>query len=142
MTYLVDANVLCEPTRPSPSDEAVKWLATHETELVVDPIVLGEVLAGVLALPAGRKRARLEEWFDEVARTIECVPWDAAVGRRWARLLADLRRKGRPVPLLDSMIAATALEHGFTLATRNRGDFEGTGVRVVDPFGPVRARKC
>lgn len=135
MTYLVDANVLCEPTRPSPSGVVVAWLAAHEAELVVDPIVLGEVLAGILALPAGRKRTRLEQWFAEVARTVECVPWDAAVGGRWARLLADLRRQGRPVPILDSMIAATALEHGFTLATRNRAVFEGTDVRIVDPFG-------
>ncbi len=135
MTYLVDANVLCEPTRPSPSGRVVAWLAAHEAEIVVDPVVLGEVLAGIHALPAGRKRARLEAWFGNVVRAVECVPWDERVGLRWGRLVAQLRRKRRPVPLLDSMIAATALEHGFTVASRNRPDFEAMGVAIVDPFG-------
>ncbi len=60
--------------------------------------------------------------------------WDAAVSRRWARLVVDLKRKGRALPLLDGMIAATALEHGLTVATRNVRDFEQSGVKVVDPF--------
>jgi predicted nucleic acid-binding protein len=53
---------------------------------------------------------------------------------RWVLLLVDLRRKGAPMPLLDSMIAATALAHGFTVATRNVRDFRKAGVKVVDPF--------
>ena len=134
MSFLVDANVLCEPTRPAPDGRVVYWLTKNESRLVVDPIVLGEISIGILTLPAGRKRVRLEQWFEEVVRTVECVPWDAAVSRRWARLVAELRRKGRSLPLLDGMIAATALEHGFTVATRNVADFEKTGVSVVDPF--------
>jgi predicted nucleic acid-binding protein len=69
-----------------------------------------------------------------VAETIDCLPWDADVARRWARLVADLRRKGKPMPLLDSMIAATALTHGLTVATRNTDDFKRAGVKVFDPF--------
>lgn len=134
MTFLVDANVLCEPTRPAASRKVVAWLTANEDDLVIDPIVLGEISIGVLCLPAGRKRARLAQWLEDLARTIECLPWDAAVGRRWARLVAELRRKGRTLPLLDGMIAATALEHGLTVATRNVGDFETAGVDVVDPF--------
>jgi predicted nucleic acid-binding protein len=134
MTFLVDANVLCEPTRPVPSANVLAWLGAHEADLVVDSIVLGEILAGVLTLPSGRKRARLEAWFQELTRTVECVPWDAGVARRWARLVVDLRKKGRSVPLLDGMVAATALEHGFTVATHDVADFEATGVELVDPF--------
>lgn len=134
MTFLVDANVLSEPTRPVPSASVLAWLGAHEAELVVDSIVLGEILAGILTLPSGKRRARLEAWFEELTRTVECVPWDAGVGRRWARLVVDLRKKGRPVPILDGMVAATALEHGFTVATRNVADFEATGVKLVDPF--------
>jgi len=136
MTFLVDANVLCEPTRPAPTARVVDWLAANEPDLVIDAIVLGEISAGVLALPTGRKRTRLLAWLDSVALSVECVPWDAAVSRRWAELVAGVRRKGRSLPLLDSMIAATALEHGFTVATRNVADFEKAGVQVVDPFAP------
>jgi predicted nucleic acid-binding protein len=134
MTHLVDANVLSEPTKPVPSRQVVEWLSLHEGDLVVDSIVLGELCIGVLALPPGRRRARLEQWFARVAQVIDCIPWDAAISRRWARLVVDLRRKGSAMPLLDGMIAATALEHDLTVATRNVVDFRKAGVRVVDPF--------
>lgn len=134
MTYLVDANVLSEPTKPAPAPKAIAWLRAHEGDFVVDSIVMGEIYLGILALPAGRKRTRLDQWFEEVAQTIECLPWDVAVSRRWARLVVGLRRKGRTMPLLDAMIAATALEHGLTVATRNVHDFRNAGVSVVDPF--------
>ena len=134
MTYLVDANVLSEPTKPAPDAKGVGWLSAHEGDFVVDAIVLGELCLGVLALPAGRKRAQLEAWFNTVVQSIECLAWDAAVSRRWARLVSELRRKGRAMPVLDGMIAATALEHGLTVATRNVRDFQKAGVKVLDPF--------
>ena len=134
MTYLVDANVLSEPTRPSPDTKVVAWLNANERNLVVDSIVLGELYLGVLALPAGRRRGQLQQWFDAIVKTVDCLPWDAAVSRQWAKLVVALKRKGKPVPVLDGMIAATALEHGLTVATRNVSDFKQTGVKVVDPF--------
>jgi toxin FitB len=134
MTYLVDANVLSEPTKLSPDSKVAQWLTINEANLVVDSIILGELCAGILALPAGRKRTRLEQWLDDVVQTIECIPWDAAVSRRWAKLVVQLKKKGHTMPVLDSMIAATALEHGLTLATRNVRDFRMSGVKVVNPF--------
>jgi predicted nucleic acid-binding protein len=134
MTYLVDANVLSEPTKAQPDGNVVGWLSAHEGELVVDPIVLGEIRVGVLVLPGGQKRTRLEQWLTAVEGVVECLPWDAAVGRRWAELVAGLRRKGQALPLLDSMIAATALEHDLVVVTRNVRDFQKAGVKVVDPF--------
>lgn len=134
MRYLVDADVLSEPTRPEPNPAVVDWLRVHEREMVVDPVVLGEIRFGILLLPAGSRRRRLEGWFEEGVRRVECLPWDAATGLRWARLLADLRRTGRAMPVKDSLIAATALAHGLVVVSRNRRDFEKAGVRVVDPF--------
>jgi len=134
MTYLVDANVLSEPTKPAPDAKVVGWLSAHEGDFVVDAIVLGELCLGVLALPAGRKRAQLEAWCNTVVQSIECLAWDAAVSRRRAGLVSDLRRKEHPIPVLDGMIAATALEHDLIVATRNVRDFQKAGVKVLDPF--------
>jgi len=132
--YLVDANVLSEPTRPAPDARAVEWLRRHERDIAVDPIVLGEVRFGILLLDKGKKRARLERWFDAGVRRLHCLPWEAETGLRWAQLLARLRAAGRAMPIKDSLIAATALVHNLTVATRDRADFEKAGVRVLDPF--------
>ena len=134
MTCLVDANVLCEATKPSPDPRVIEWLTRNERDLVVNPVILGEVRFGILLLPSGRRRKKLESWFDEVTRRIHCVPWDAETGLRWAELLAHLRRLGRPMPIKDSLIAATARTYGLQLATRNRRDFAACGVELVDPF--------
>jgi hypothetical protein len=134
MTYLVDAIVLSEPTKARPDARVVSWLRTNETEFVVDSVILGELALGIFVLPSGRKRTRLERWLSAVVDVIDCLPWDAAVSRRWARLVADLQKQGNPLPVLDSMIAATALTHGLRLATRNVRDFQRAGVAAVDPF--------
>lgn len=134
MIYLVDANVLSEPTRPAPSSKVIDWLGANEQDIVVDSLILGELCIGILALPRGRKRTQLEQWFDALVRTIDCLPWDAVIARRWALLVVDLKRRGEPLPLLDGMIAATALHHDLTIATRNTRDFKRAGVKVLDPF--------
>ncbi len=134
MTYLVDANVLSEATKPKPSAKALAWLRAYERDIAVDPIILGEIRFGIHLLRAGRRRRRLEQWFDAGIGRILCLPWDATTGLRWAKLLADLRAAGQSMPIKDSLIAATALAHGLTMATRNRRDFAKAGVNVVDPF--------
>jgi toxin FitB len=132
--YLVDANVLSEPTRPAPDSKVIEWLRRNEREIAVDPVILGEVRFGILLLRKGKRRAKLERWFDAGVQQVRCLPWDAETGLRWAQLLADLRAAGRAMPIKDSLIAATALVHGLTVATRNRADFEKSGVSIVDPF--------
>ena len=134
MTVLVDANVLSEATRPEPEPKVLDWLARHEREIAVDPVILGEIRFGILLLPAGKRRERLERWFQDGVERIHCISWEAVTGLRWARLLADLRASGRSMPVKDSLIAATALVHGLAVATRNQRDFEKAGVEVIDPF--------
>jgi predicted nucleic acid-binding protein len=133
VSYLVDANVLSEATKPNPDPRIVSWLRAHEAELIVDPVILGEIRFGILLLRRGARRDRLERWFEGGVGRIHCVPWDAATGLRWAELLADLRARGRAMPVKDSLIAATALTHGFALATLNRRDFEPARLQLVDP---------
>ncbi|HEY0511746.1 MAG TPA: PIN domain-containing protein [Thermoanaerobaculia bacterium] len=135
MTFLVDANVLSEATRPEPNPAVLKWLTRHEREIAVDPIILGEIRFGIFLLPVGKRRSRLEHWFQDGVERIHCLAWEAPMGLRWARLLADLRASGRSMPIKDSLIAATALVHGLAVVTRNRRDFEPAGVAIVDPSG-------
>ncbi len=134
MTFLVDAHVLSEPTRAAPDARVVEWLRHNEAELAVDPIILGEIRFGIHLLPAGKRRRRLEQWFAEGVSRIVCVPWDSAAGLRWAELLAGLRHRGEAMPIKDSMVAATALVHGLTVATRNVAHFKKARVKLVNPF--------
>ena len=134
MKYLVDANVLSEPTKPFPNVRVLEWLRTNEREIVVDPVVLGEIRFGILLLPRGKRRSRLERWFDDGVQHMLCLPWEAETSLRWAELLAALRASGRAMPIKDSLIAATALVHSLAVATRNRADFAKAGVEIVDPF--------
>lgn len=134
MRFLVDANVLSEPTRPVPDPRVLAWLRAHESELAVNPVILGELEYGILLLPPGRRRKRLEQWFSEGMRRLRVVDLDAATASVWARLLAALKRRGQAMPVKDGLIAATALAHGLVVATRNVTDFRHAGVEVCDPF--------
>jgi len=134
VTYLVDANILSEATKPQPQEKVVEWLRRHERAIAVDPIILGEIRFGIHLLPAGARRQRLERWFLEGVEKIRCIPWEASTGLRWAKLLADLRISGESMPIKDSLIAATALVHGLTIGTHNTRDFTKAKVKVVDPF--------
>jgi predicted nucleic acid-binding protein len=135
--YLVDANVLSEATKPAPDERVIEWLGRHEPELAVDPVILGEIRFGILLLARGRRRSRLEHWFEEGVQRLQCIPWEALTGLRWAELLATLRAHGRAMPIKDSFIAATALANDLAVVTLNRRDFDAAGVSIVDPLeGP------
>ncbi len=134
MKYLVDANVLSEPTKPTPDDRVVAWLRSHEPNLVVNPIILGELEYGILLLPSGRRRKLLEQWFSASVQRMQVLDFDRTTAASWARLIARLKMKGHSMPVKDSLIAATALAHGLIMATRNTNDFLKSGVTVENPF--------
>jgi predicted nucleic acid-binding protein len=132
--YLVDADVLSEGTKAQPAAKVVDWLRQNESDLVVDPIILGEIRFGIHLVAAGTRRRRLERWFKQGVARLTCLPWTAQTGLRWAKLLADLRAAGKAMPIKDSMIAATALAHHAVVVTRNTRDFSAAGVKILNPF--------
>ena len=134
MKFLVDANVLSEVTRSSSNAAVLDWLKLNASEIAVDPVILGELRYGILLLPKGRKRTSLETWFTAGTEKLLCLPWDRETGLRWAELLAALRKRGAPMPVKNSMIAATALAHGLTVVTRNTVDFAKAKVPTFNPF--------
>jgi predicted nucleic acid-binding protein len=134
--YVVDADVLSEPTKPQPVERVVSWLREHESELAISPIVLGELESGIIMLPDSRRRLRLELWFVNGPRRLRVLNFNAKSATVWAHLLWRLKSSGHTMPIKDSLIAATALAHDLTVATRNTRDFQNAGVKIENPFDP------
>jgi len=134
MKFLVDANVLSEVTRPMASASVVQWLRDHESEFVVTPIVLGEIEYGIGLTPSTRQRLKLQKWFDDGLRRLRVLDIDSGTASTWAALLVRLRKKGKAMPVKDSLIAASALQHKLTIVTRNTADFQHASVKLIDPF--------
>lgn len=134
MKFLVDADVLSEATKPEPHAGVARWLRTNEPGLLVNPIILGELEFGILKLPEGRKRQALQRWFQQGVTRLNVLAFDAGTASFWARLLADLRRRGLTMPVKDSLVAASALQHQLAIATRNTRDYANAGVPLVNPF--------
>ncbi len=125
MNYLTDANVLSEATRPSPDSKVLAWLERHEKELFLSAVTVGELQRGVALYPQSRKRAALAKWLGQVLETFvgRILPVDSQIAVAWGNYYAARQQKGHKPPALDSLVAATALVHDLTVATRNPDDF-------------------
>lgn len=136
MSYLLDTNIISETVRSSPNKKLLAWLEQLPGEaLFVSVLTLGEIRKGVEALSDQKKREKLRLWLEhELPIWFEgrVLQVDIAVADRWGRLLAEV---ARPVPSIDSLIAATALHHELRLVTRNAKDFDYPGLEVINPFG-------
>ena len=133
---LVDTNVVSEVQHRRGEARVKAQVDRRRDDLSISAIVLGEILYGVAKLNEGPRRARLQEFYAglRIAFGDRVLPVTTPVAERWAHLRADYWRQGRTLALADGLIAATALVHDLTLWTRNTRDFEGTGVRLFNPW--------
>jgi toxin FitB len=135
MSYLFDTMALSEPGKARPHANAIAWIKTvPRSQVYVSVFTVGEIGFGVFRLPAGQKRALLETWLhnDLLGERIgRLLLFDAAIAITWARIKASTIETP---PILDSLIAATALAHDLTVVTRNERDFARLGVRVINPW--------
>lgn len=138
MRFLVDTCVISElfTSRPHPAVDA--WVARQIPEdLFYSVLTLGEIRKGIARLPEGEKKHQLEDRFFEMRQDLDLqiLPLDQAELLRWGWMcgLAEKKKRGT-LPVMDSLLAATALEHGLVVATRNVKDFERCGVGVVNPW--------
>lgn len=138
MLFLLDTMVLAEPARPDPYQRVVAWLGTHAPlDFAISALSLGEIRKGVSLLRSGPRRLALERWLqhDLPAQFTERVLGvDAAVATAWGLLAADGQRRGRPLPVVDGLLLATAHAHDLTLVTRNTRDCADRGIPVIDPW--------
>ena len=135
MSYLLDTNVVSELVRRKPSPDVLDWFdRTPDDALHLSVLSLGEIRKGVENLKASPRREQLRVWLEQELTDWfgdRLLPVDRGVADRWGILLA---RAGRPVPAIDSLLAATALHHELRLVTRNVDDFLFAGLEVINPW--------
>jgi predicted nucleic acid-binding protein len=108
-----------------------------EDVMFLSVLSLGEVMAGIHRLAQGRRKKQLSDWLEQVLKPWfedRCLVVDEEIAERWGVLHADAIRAGRTMPVIDGLIAATAIIHGLTLVTRNERNFRGSGVSIFNPW--------
>jgi hypothetical protein len=134
--YLLDTNVISELRKPKPHGAVLAWLDTvRGDELRLSAVTLAELQRGVERTRRNdaAKAEEIETWINRLEESLAVVSMDSRCFREWARLM-----EGQPTrPIEDAMIAATARIFTLTVATRNERDFEGLGVKVINPFKPT-----
>ena len=133
---LLDTNVVSEVQRAHGSPRVREALRQHRRQSCLSVIVLGELLFGAARLEDGPRKTAILDNYDRMRRTLghRIYPVSEEVGQAWASIRARRQAAGRPLAMADGLIAATALVHDLTLWTRNTRDFDGTGVRLFDPW--------
>ena len=136
--FLLDTNVISELIKSKPDGNVLRWIdETEETILFLSVLTLGEIRNGIERLNPGKRRGRLESWLTVDLRLRfqdRILTVNEAIAERWGALSARAAKKGRPVPVIDGLLAATALHHDLMLVTRNDTDVTGTGVPTLNPW--------
>ena len=136
--FLLDTNVISELVKPQPETNVTAWIeGTDESLLYLSVLTLGELRRGIAVLPQSRRRAILEAWLEKDLRARfedRILTIDQEVADRWGLLTAAARNSEIPLPIIDGLLAATALEHNLTLVTRDIGQIPSMGVAVFNPW--------
>src|SRR5258706_620751 len=138
MKWLLDTCVVSEFAKPAPEPRVVQWLHQQPyADLALSVLTIGEIEKGIQKLSESPKKNRLLSWLEtDVMSRFEdrVLDVDIAVAKRWAHIDAESVSKGRPLAVIDGLIAATGLVHQLTLVTRDTPDMEATGVPLFNPW--------
>lgn len=135
MSYLLDTNVLSELRRKTPNAGVVEWFSRRPAStLYLSVLTLGELRKGIEVLADTQRRMTLTDWLEADLPSFftgRILAVDAQVADRWGKLIAAA---GRPLPAIDSLLGATAAQHGLSMVTRNERDFTALGLDVINPW--------
>jgi len=135
VSYLLDTNVLSELRRKTPDAAVLEWFARRPAStLFLSVLTFGELRKGIEGVADARRRMALADWLETDLPAFfagRILPVDAQVADRWGRLLSAA---GRPLPAIDSLLAASAAQHGLSMVTRNSRDFADLGLDVINPW--------
>jgi len=138
VSYLLDTCVISEFVAAQPTEKVVDWLAGLDPETVyLSAITLGEIQKGIEKLPASKRKEALRTWLKDdllVRFHGRVLPLETGEMLTWGTLVGKLEAKGKPMPLIDSLIAATALHHDLVVVTRDQDDFAPSGARLFNPW--------
>jgi predicted nucleic acid-binding protein len=139
--YLLDTNVISEPTRKKPSPKVLTWFKeTPPESTYLSVLTIGEIAQGIAGLRVKGETGRADrtlEWLEDELLGVfagRILGLDQDLLRLWGQVTGTAAAKGRPTPVLDSLLGVTALHNGMTLVTRNTADIEGLGVSVLNPW--------
>ncbi len=135
---ILDTNVVSEPLKPNPDTAVLRWLDRQgPATLYLTTISQAELLAGVQTLPAGKRRTELQKVLNSALLSLfshRIIPFGERSAEAYAHLVTAANAAGNPIDFADAAIGAIAIEHNFTLATRNARDFKGTLVKLLNPW--------
>jgi toxin FitB len=138
MKYLLDTNVISELVTKQPDVRVVEWIDTRDPQSIyLSVITIGEIRKGIEKLPDSQRKATLHAWLADdllIRFSGRILPLDVEVMLTWGILKGRLEHAGNPLPAIDSLIAAQALQYGCSLVTRNTADFKATGITVINPW--------
>jgi toxin FitB len=138
MTYLLDTCLISEVVAKQPNQQVLDWLNAQVPEtLYLSVITIGEIAKGISKLAASKRKESLTKWLNETLPNRfegRILSIDIPTMVLWGNLVGQLELSGRPLPVMDSLIAATALQNSLSLVTRNENDFAGTGVVIFNPW--------
>lgn len=135
--FLLDTNVVSEMVKPKPHAGVMQWISgADESLLYFSVVTLGEIRKGITSRLGPDRKTQLESWLREMVHRFSdrILPVDMAVADRWGRLSGTCKAKGVTLPVIDGLLAATALQYDLTFVTRNVGDVQHTGVDLLDPW--------
>ena len=138
MTYLLDTCLISELVAKQPNQKVLDWVDAQFPEtLYLSVITIGEIAKGICKLTPSKRKESLTTWLNETLPNRfehRILTLDVSTMVLWGNLVGQLEQNGRPLPAMDSLIAAIALQHSLSLVTRNEKDFAGTGVVIINPW--------